>query len=70
VKDSGTAANDQIEEDLVRSKVEEVPRSPPRVDSPMAQDLDFIKDGCHLVKYISTAMNTEVKQADIRGASR
>jgi hypothetical protein len=54
----------------VRSKVEEVPRSPPRVDSPMAQDLDFIKDGCHLVKYITTAMNTEAKQANIRGASR
>jgi hypothetical protein len=65
VEDSEATTNVQQEEDLMQSKVEEIPRSSPQVDSPLSQDPDFIKAGFHLGKYITTVMNTEVEQVDI-----
>jgi hypothetical protein len=50
----------------MRPQVEEVLWSPPRVVSPLAQDPNFIKVGCHLGKYITAVVNTEAEQADIR----
>jgi hypothetical protein len=37
-----------------------------RVVDSLAKELDFIKAGCHIGKYITAAMNTEVEQVDIQ----
>jgi hypothetical protein len=44
--------NHQVEEDLAHSLGEEIPHPPLRPYSSLAQDLDIIKAGCHLRKYV------------------
>jgi hypothetical protein len=64
-KTRGAAANAPTGKGSARLQVEEIPWPPPRVGSPLSQDLDFIKVGCHLGKYITIVMNTEDEQEDI-----
>jgi hypothetical protein len=62
----GAAANAPTREGSTRPKVEEMPQPLPRVADPLTQDPYFIRVRCHLGKYITTAVNTEAKQAYIQ----
>jgi hypothetical protein len=55
-----------VEENSAHSPTEEILRPPPKPHSPKDQDPEFIKAGCHLGTFVTAAVNTEEKQADIQ----
>jgi hypothetical protein len=48
------------------SPMKQIPRPLSKLRSPMEQDLDFIKAGCHLSAFVTAAVNTLAEQAIIQ----
>jgi hypothetical protein len=61
----GSAGEAPIGGDFAQPQLENLPRRTPLVAKTLAKDLDFIKTGFHIGRFITTAVDTEADHANI-----
>jgi hypothetical protein len=61
----GTAGGVPTGGDSAQPRGENPPQSSPRVADSLAKDLDFMKAGFHIGRFVTAAVNTEAERANI-----